>query len=72
MQIQKIDKKYYVNGYDLEEIMANRKYVTEYVDRKIKEMQEQYVICKNMDEKLNYIARLEAYEDIKKRLKLRK
>ena len=65
MKVEKKNNKYYVNDLDLEEVMANRKYVTRYIDKQIEFLKSTRSFNWNK-EKLNVLY------DIKKRLELRK
>ena len=65
MKVEKKNNKYYVNDLDLEEVMANRKYVTRYIDKQIEFLKSTRNFNWNK-EKLNVLY------DIKKRLELRK
>jgi hypothetical protein len=73
MKVEKKNNKYYVNDLDLEEVMANRKYVNEYVTREIARL-------KSMIEDLSFgnktimdmKIRLKTLTDIQNKLRLRK
>lgn len=69
MKVKKINNKYYVNDLDLEEVMANRKYVTNYIKRQI----DYYESIKRVaSDKSKVINSLVVLYDIQKRMQLRK
>lgn len=65
MKVEKRNNKYYVNDLDLEEVMANRKYITRYIDKQIDFLKNTRNFNWNK-EKLDVLC------DIKRRLELRK
>ena len=65
MKVEKRNNKYYVNDLDLEEVMANRKYITNYVDKQIEFLKSTKAFNWNKD-------KLDVLYDIKRRLELRK
>ena len=65
MKIEKRNNKYYVNDLDLEEVMANRKYVVNYVNKQIEFLRNTKSFNYNKD-------KLDVLCDIKRRLELRK
>lgn len=72
MKIQKINGKYYVNDQDLEEVMANRKYIISFVKKSIESYKD---MLKNRLPDETYYGvkgKLNAYETVLDKLKLRK
>lgn len=65
MKIEKKNNKYYVNDLDLEEVMANRKYIVNYVNNQIEFLRNTKSFNYNKD-------KLDVLCDIKRRLELRK
>lgn len=65
MKVEKKNNKYYVNDLDLEEVMANRKYVVNYVNKQIEFLRNTKSFNYNKD-------KLDVLCDIKRRLELRK
>ena len=65
MKVEKKNNKYYVNDLDLEEVMANRKYIVNYVNKQIEFLRNTKAFNYNKD-------KLDVLCDIKRRLELRK
>lgn len=65
MKVEKRNNKYYVNDLDLEEVMANRKYITRYIDKQIDFLKNTRNFNWNKE-------KLDVLYDIKRRLELRK
>lgn len=65
MKVEKRNNKYYVNDLDLEEVMANRKYITRYIDKQIDFLKNTRSFNWNKE-------KLDVLYDIKRRLELRK
>lgn len=65
MKIEKKNNKYYVNDLDLEEVMTNRKYVVNYINKQIEFLRNTKSFNYNKD-------KLDVLCDIKRRLELRK
>lgn len=74
MKVKKENGKYYVNDLDLEKVMANRKYIINFVKSSIEEYKD--LIDKNKEmlpsTYHNFKGKIQAYEDLLDRLKLRK
>ena len=69
MKVKKINNKYYVNDLDLEEVMANRKYVYNYIKRQISYYES---IKKGTADKNKILNYLTVFYDIQNKMKLRK
>ena len=69
MKVKKINNKYYVNDLDLEEVMANRKYVYNYIKRQINYYES---IKKGSTDKNKVLNYLTVFYDIQNKMKLRK
>lgn len=74
MKVKKENGRYYVNDLDLEEVMANRKYIKKYVKKSIEEYREMINKNKDMIPSVyhNFKGKIEAYETILNKLELRK
>ena len=74
MKIKKEKGKYYVNDLDLEEVMANRKYIINFVKKSINDYKGMIEKNKEMlpNTYHNFKGKIQAYEDLLDRLKLRK
>jgi hypothetical protein len=73
MKVQKIYGKYYVNDLDLEEVMANRKYIINYIKKSIESYKDMLTINQIDNISSTRIrGKIKAYEDILEKLKLRK
>ena len=73
MKIVKENGKYYVNDLDLEEVLANRKHLTNYINKEIS-LLENLLDVNNVRTEANlvYKTRLKVLNDIRKEMKLRK
>lgn len=69
MKLEKKNNKYYVNDLDLEEVMANRKYVLNYINKQI-----DYLRGSKIFNKINKTddVKLDVLYDIRKKMELRK
>lgn len=74
MKVKKENGKYYVNDLDLEKVMANRKYIINFIKKSIDEYKEMIDRNKEMlpNTYHNFKGKIQAYEDLLDRLKLRK
>ena len=74
MKIKKENGKYYVNDLDLEEVMANRKYVLNFIKSSIEEYKEMINNNKQMVPNTyhNFKGKIQAYEEILNKMQLRK
>lgn len=72
MKIQKINGKYYVNDQDLEEVMANRKYIINFVKKSIESYKD--MLKNKLPDEIYYSVKgkINVYETILDKLKLRK
>ena len=73
MKIVKENGRYYVNDLDLEEVLANRKHLTNYINKEISLLEnllEADFI--KIEANLVYKTRLKVLNDIRKEMKLRK
>ena len=73
MKIVKENGKYYVNDLDLEEVLANRKHLINYINREIS-LLENLLEAEVMKVETNlvYKTRLKVLNDIRNEMKLRK
>ena len=69
MKVKKVEGRYYVNDMDLEEVIANRKYVTNYIKNQISYYES---IKRGAVDKNKVINTLVVLYDIQKRMQLRK
>ena len=72
MEIKKENNKYYVNGLNLEEVIANRKHIMKYIDFKINECERLLNNKNDETAKLIIKTRLKVIKEIQRELKLRK
>lgn len=74
MKVKKENGKYYVNELDLEEVMANRKYIINYIKKSQEECLQFLANNPLIDNNTRYVfnGKLEVYKDLLDRLKLRK
>lgn len=72
MKVQKIYGKYYVNDQDLEEVMANRKYIINFVKKSIESYKD--MLKNRLPDETYYSVKgkINAYETVLDKLKLRK
>lgn len=74
MKIEKKNGRYYVNDLDLQEVLSNRKYIQKFVNESIDEYTEMLKDNPSMIKSTydNFKGKLQAYEIIKEKLKLRR
>lgn len=74
MKIVKENGRYYVNDLDLKEVLANRKYVIRFINDSIEEYKDMIRRNPEMDKATynNFKGKIQAYELIAEKLKLRR
>lgn len=71
MKLERKNGKYYANDLDLEEVLANRKYIINYLDKEIETL-ESIRSSKVVNWSTSYKVQLRTYQDIRNKLELRK
>lgn len=74
MKVKKENGKYYVNDLDLEKVMANRKYIINYIKKSQEECLQFLANNTLIDNDIRYVfkGKLEVYKDLLDKLELRK
>lgn len=71
MKLEKKNGKYYANDLDIQEVLANRKYVINYLEEQIETL-ENIRGSKVVNWGTSYKIQLRTYQDIRNKLELRK
>lgn len=70
MKLEKKNGKYYVNDLDIQEVLSNRKYIINYLDKEIETL-ENIRNSKVVEFDIYMKARLKTLKEIRKKLELR-